>query len=142
MFKTVVSLYPVLKTISEYLDPFDVVVLYMILDLPMSPSSASRFHNGNCPLPRPTFAATANSSFIDCSQFKPLNYQYLNFPESNLDTIDWDVCCRHRSFSKHEVILYMKYLNVFRLRLLFIFNNFTQEEKQCMFKYFTDTVVY
>jgi hypothetical protein len=129
MFKSVISLYPVLKIISKYLKPFEVVALYYFLDIkyPNVLYYQSQLNNVKS---------------FNCVNYKPLNYKYLDFKKVNLDTINWDVCCRHKIFTLDDVVLYIKYLNLFRLRLIFIFNPFSDEEKRCIISYFKHTAVY
>ena len=98
--------YPIFKNVCKYLDEFEIQCIIVLFHLPFK----QIFKNGK--------------SLIQNA--KPLDFQNLNLDHIDFLHFNWDACCRHRKFSKREIVKFRKFIN---FKQIFLWNNFSFNEK-------------
>ncbi len=92
----VLLLYPIYSKIFEFLNDYEKLVYCITFNLQYKFS----FLNGK----------------LDCSDFKPKQFLDLILSQVNVHTLNWDACCRHRQFTKSEIVRYKKFVSFAQLK--------------------------
>jgi hypothetical protein len=87
--------YPVYSKIFSFLEEYDQYIFCKVLGI----KYYSKFKNGR----------------LNCKGFKPDQLKNLNLEDIDVNTLNWDACCRHRFFTKNEIVKYLKYISLSHL---------------------------